>query len=215
MGFFRHHAIVVTCVDSDRTFEIQQKAREIGCFVSGVVGNCGEGCHSFLVAPDGYKEGHDGSDDDDERRNKLVAWFVEQSKVRGPIGFDWVELEFGGDTGGAKIIRHRDDPRDEATKEEQRLIPREPLMTLNRRGVDREVMPITASTMCPRCGSRALRASEHFLFEADALVLGHCEFYAVAGDTVWVNQRSCEGRDDLRKFLGIRSEAMKTEAVTA
>ncbi len=213
MGFFRHHAIVVTCGDEERTKEVRRAAYMMGCHVTNIIHGDAEPAYSFMVAPDGAKELCEGtSSEHDERRNQLIAWFIAQSKTRS-FPFDWMELEFGGDTGGAKVLRHGDDPRDEATKEAHRLIPREPLMTWNRCSINSEAMPVTASTPCPRCGSRAKRISEHFLFEADALVLGHCEFYAVAGDTVWVNQRSCEKLGDLQKFLDIRAKAMKRESV--
>jgi hypothetical protein len=129
MGFFRHHAIVVTCGDEKRTQEVRNVADWMGCIVSDIVHGDAEPAYSFFVAPDGAKELCEGtSADHDYRRDMLIAWFVEQNKTRGRFPFDWVELEFGGDTGGAKILRHGDDPRDEATKESDRLtaINREP-----------------------------------------------------------------------------------------
>ncbi len=221
MGFFRHHAIVVTCADEKRTQEVRHVADMMGCIVSNVVHGNAEDAYSFFVAPDGAKELCEGtSADHDYRRGMLIAWFVDQNEIRGKFPFDWVELEFGCDTGGAKILRHQDDPRDEATKAEHRLIPREPLMTWNQTWnqvmLYREITQISVSTPCPRCGTTPLRMSGHFLFNVDALVLNHCEFYAIAGDTAWINQRSCEDpRHDLRKFLEIRAKVMKQEAVTA
>ncbi len=226
MGFFRHHAIIVTCVDEDRTARVCDVADKMGFQVSKIIHSKYEQSYSFFIAPDGAKEltgdwSEDGeeqislswSEEGDERRNKLIAWFVEQSKTRS-IGFDWVELEYGGDTHDAKVLRHSDDPRTDADKEVVKMIPVEPVMTLNRSAdALSTIVPVAITTPCPRCGGQPLNIREHLMFDLDETILQHCEFYAVAGDITWVNAKSCE-KGDPTPFLRVRAEMMRRQRVS-
>lgn len=47
---------------------------------------------SFLIAPDGSKEGWPPSDEGDRLRESFVGWL----QVEGPL-INWIEVRFGGD----------------------------------------------------------------------------------------------------------------------
>lgn len=110
MGYIRHNAIVVTGMhewshDSSllTIFDAHVAAENAGCrLVSPVVGPGTNGTSSFLVAPDGSKEGWTESDEQDQARDRFVAWLREQD----PEGyFDWVEVVLGSDDQEALIER--------------------------------------------------------------------------------------------------------------
>ncbi len=88
-------------------------------------------------------------------------------------------------------------------------LPGDPSMMLNQSGdALSPIVPIAITTPCPRCGSRTVDSSDHVMFDFDARILRHCGFYAVAGDTVWVNAMSCE-KGDPTPFLRVRAETMQ------
>lgn len=94
MGYFRHHAIVVTSsgdhldhahAEAVRTFEGTTAS------VTAPTSAAMNGYRSFLVAPDGSKEGLGESDRAEAAREQFVAWLREHSMT------SWVEVSFGGD----------------------------------------------------------------------------------------------------------------------
>ena len=92
MGWIKHNAIVVTHWDSNTSAfkSAHEQAKEVlGEMVSPIVGSPINGYASFLIAPDGSKEGWLDSDLFDERR----AEYIEQN-LRGS-GLDWMLLEYG------------------------------------------------------------------------------------------------------------------------
>lgn len=74
MGYIRHHAIIVTRWSHDSLVDAQKKAIELGHAVSAIVRSVINGYESFLIAPDGSKEGWSESDDGDARRDKFIEW---------------------------------------------------------------------------------------------------------------------------------------------
>ena len=110
MGTFRHHAVIVTgrsgepgpiqrayfaAIDAFEGFENGRPGTSV---VGGIIMG-GNYFGSFLVAPDGSKEGWETSNDGDSRRARLVE------ALRGK-DVDFVEIEFGGDFESAKIVAH-------------------------------------------------------------------------------------------------------------
>lgn len=102
MGHWSHHAIVVT---SEGGIEVAHvRAKEImdggsvgnSRLVSEIVDSKMNGFQSFFVAPDGSKEGFGRSKECDENRKILVEWLRANH-------YDWVEVRFGGDFGGACV----------------------------------------------------------------------------------------------------------------
>jgi hypothetical protein len=63
MGYMRHHAIIVTSWKRELLEQAHARAVELGMSVSEVTGEVTNSYRSFLVAPDGSKEGWDTSDD--------------------------------------------------------------------------------------------------------------------------------------------------------
>lgn len=127
MGYIRHHAIVVTGQhdwDHNPTLpsiiEARAMAVELGCrLVTEVVGPGVNNTSSFLVAPDGSKEGWKDSDDGDAARDAFVAWMCE----RGRGGYySWAEIVLGDDDAEAHIERSAWDD-DQAPDERRKEAP--------------------------------------------------------------------------------------------
>jgi len=91
---------------------VRDKAIELGCDVSNLMGPAWEGYYTFLVGPDGSKDGHDESNKGDERRDQFVDWLTQRQCDYGKSSycrFAWVEVQYGDEAGQAIVIRHRDD----------------------------------------------------------------------------------------------------------
>lgn len=105
MGYMRHHAIIVTCWDRDRLEVAQDKGIAVfGRFgVSDIIESRVNGYCSFLVPPDGSKEGWEDSEHGDNKRAEFVQWLRTD-----PIGeyFEWAEVMYGDDDGAAAIVNH-------------------------------------------------------------------------------------------------------------
>jgi hypothetical protein len=99
MGYIRHDAIVVTGEDYEsRAYMTEAHAKAQGVFagsnvyVSGLTPVAVNGSQSFLIAPDGSKEGWSNSDEGDERRAAYIEWLLANDTL-----VDWVAVNFGGD----------------------------------------------------------------------------------------------------------------------
>lgn len=116
MGYINHHAIVVTSWDSNFITKAREKAIEIfnsyyeneitsdaSNIVSEITQGVVNGQVSFLVAPDGSKEGWGASDQGDIAREALCDW-LDQSWREGSY-CDYVLVEFGGDDKWIENIR--------------------------------------------------------------------------------------------------------------
>jgi hypothetical protein len=112
MGYMRHHAIIVSDHGyGDHIEGALDKARQLGCAVSELVASPVNGLRSFLVAPDGSKEGWAESDLGDERRALFVEYLLAQSYEDGSSPLSWVEVQYGDDAWKTEIIRDSDDAR--------------------------------------------------------------------------------------------------------
>ena len=113
MGCMSHNAIIVTSYRSRLTWEahrildeVRDYAISLGCQVTECVESHTNGYVTFMIIPDGSKEGWRGSDEGDDRR----AAFLEELKHRGDEWyFDWVEVQYGNDDGITKIVTHSDE----------------------------------------------------------------------------------------------------------
>ena len=108
MGYIKHHAIIVTAWNQSDAEQARQKAIEIGCAVSEIVGPVINGYLSFMIAPDGSKEGRDESNNGDARRDAFVDWLRGIGKESRPY-LKWAEVMYGDDNGAAGVIRHCSD----------------------------------------------------------------------------------------------------------
>jgi hypothetical protein len=103
MGYIMHHAIVVTSWDDERIEKAWKKAKECGCEVTAIVGPFTNGYCSFLVPPDGSKEGWDRSYEGDSARESFKAWLKEN---RDGNWWEWTEIRYGSDGENAEITDH-------------------------------------------------------------------------------------------------------------
>ncbi len=106
MGHHRHHAIVVTSpFERDLTDAHEQATALFPVEVSPIVEAALNGYASFMVSPDGSKEGWPESDQCDKARAALIRYLRSQDYEDGSNPLDWVEVEFGGEGGQASVIR--------------------------------------------------------------------------------------------------------------
>lgn len=99
MGYIRHQAIVVTGSDNSLytaggkhdTAIARDKALELGLPCSDIVPSRTNGYTSFLIAPDGSKEGWHTSDEQEANRKAWIEW------ARSSGHFDWACVSYGGD----------------------------------------------------------------------------------------------------------------------
>lgn len=117
MGYMRHHAIVVSSWDKDLIAKAHKIAVESFPHVSEIVPHAMNGGGSFLVPPDGSKEGWPESLLGDDRRAAFVRWMDSQRYDDGSTSLRWVEVMYADDDGDAKIIS-RDDVSDAASRRE-------------------------------------------------------------------------------------------------
>ncbi|MBO0676745.1 hypothetical protein JRC04_04635 [Mycolicibacterium sp. S2-37] len=73
---------------------------------------------SFLVAPDGSKEGWPDSDLGDGRRARLVEYLDAQRYSDDSTCLAWAEIQFGDDNLVTAIVRDSDEPRRRRHQEE-------------------------------------------------------------------------------------------------
>lgn len=98
MGFYLHHAILVT--SNLESIEIAwQYVRRTGVIVSDISDAHANGFRSFAVFPDGSKEGWRTSDDGDVLRKSIVDYL----RTMQTSGLAWVEVSYGGDEPKARI----------------------------------------------------------------------------------------------------------------
>lgn len=98
MGYMRHHAIVVIGWDEKAVRAAHEKAE--GLFldiapVTPITPETTNGYRSFMVAPDGSKEGWDHSERGDIARGVFRAWLREGPSVGRWL--EWVEIEMPED----------------------------------------------------------------------------------------------------------------------
>lgn len=106
MGYISHNAIVVTSSDQTILAKVMAWAIDLKMAVSGVVTSPMNGYRSFLVAPDGSKEGWHDSDLGDQRREALIAYFKTLRYADGSSSLEWAEVDYGSDDNTALIAHH-------------------------------------------------------------------------------------------------------------
>ena len=108
MGYRRHHAIVITSCNIPILRQAHEKAEDIfGCQqVSPITPEAINGYRSFLVGPDGSKEGWAESDIGNQNRDSFIH---DLKKFEASSwGLSWVEVQYGDDNMETKIIRDSD-----------------------------------------------------------------------------------------------------------
>jgi len=93
MGYIRHDAIVVTGWNLLRVEAAISNAKALGLPVSNPVEGLINEEWSFLIAPDGSKEGWDTSEKADEARNEFKKWLIDSQAP----WLHFAHVSFGGD----------------------------------------------------------------------------------------------------------------------
>lgn len=107
MGYLLHHAIIVTSSSRELLVTAHATAFACGCCVSNIVNGKTNNQGSFLIAPDGSKEGWSESHDGDRARNRFVEWADAQRYADGSSSLDWSEIVVGGDDNDSYVVRHQ------------------------------------------------------------------------------------------------------------
>jgi hypothetical protein len=108
MGYMRHHAIVVSSWKAELLDQAHALAVSLGMSVTNITDEVTNGYRSFLVAPDGSKEGWDESNQGDDRRVELVGWMDEQRYDDSSTSIDWVVVQFADDDMESRIVLDSD-----------------------------------------------------------------------------------------------------------
>jgi hypothetical protein len=105
MGYIRHNAIVVTSWDKALLDASLAKAKELGLDATEPGKTHVNGYRSFLICPDGSKEGWPESDDGDRARDAFVKWLYAQRHEDNSSSIEWVEVSYGSDDASARVER--------------------------------------------------------------------------------------------------------------
>lgn len=104
MGYIRHDAIIATSWDDKYLRAARDKAEELGLQCSSFVESGTNGYVSFLIAPDGSKEGWPASAKGEEARAAWKTWANEQWTKRELYVY-WAHVSYAGDeTNDTKIV---------------------------------------------------------------------------------------------------------------
>jgi hypothetical protein len=101
MGYIKHHAIVVVAWDHEAAIAACFKAKELEMCTSDVSVSQTNGYFSFMILPDGSKEGWERSKEGDAQRTAYIEWLRTQS------GLDWAEVVLDVDGDRAFVARHK------------------------------------------------------------------------------------------------------------
>jgi len=103
MGYIRHEAIVVTSFGEEYIQKAKKFAEGLKLHTTGIVKTINGYC-TFLIAPDGSKEGWIESDEHEQARKDWCVWADKQS-VNG-VYFDYAYISFGGDDDHCRVIQY-------------------------------------------------------------------------------------------------------------
>lgn len=106
MGYMRHHAIVVTSWDEKLANKAHKKAVKLFPIVSEITKTAINGYRSFLVPPDGSKEGWEDSDRGDAARKKFNEYLESLRYEDGSTSIAWIEVQFADDNNETLIVSH-------------------------------------------------------------------------------------------------------------
>ena len=98
MGYIKHNAIIVTSyLENNEINQAHEEASKLEMSVSNIVGPAINGFKSFLIGPDGSKEGWESSKEGDIQREKFKAYL-------SLTGLHWIEVRYGGDDSDINFI---------------------------------------------------------------------------------------------------------------
>lgn len=112
MGWIRHHGIVVTSWNDESIEKAHATASGMFTAVTPIVESKINGYRTFLVAPDGSKEGWADSELGDAQRDAFIKWMDAQAYEDGSNSLSWLEYEHDVDGVSARIPRFQGMERD-------------------------------------------------------------------------------------------------------
>ena len=123
MGYLLHHAIVVTGfmpeVGALRDAVLAAaRVRSLSHVVSQLLPAACNGWQTFLVGPDGSKEGYRLSHEGDALRDEVITLCEATRYEDGSSPVDWVEIQYGDDDGETYCTRDSDEPSRRSREED-------------------------------------------------------------------------------------------------
>lgn len=114
MGYMVHHAIIVTSSDQKLINAAYDKAIDLFCTsddwittnITPIVMSRTNSYHTFLIPPDGSKEGWETSNVADENRRKFVEWLDAKRYNDNSTRIHWAEIQYGDEERDNRLIRH-------------------------------------------------------------------------------------------------------------
>lgn len=106
MGYIRHDAIIITSWKRDAIDKAAEEARRLGLIVIGPSDERMNGYRTFLVCPDGSKEGWNLSDEFDAKRLAFIEYLDEIRYEDGSSCLEWVAVSYGSDDKSASVVCH-------------------------------------------------------------------------------------------------------------
>lgn len=112
-----HHAIVISTFDEEYALAAHVKARALGCTISSIDQSPMNLLYSFMVCPDGSKEGWEESDEGDAQRRELIEFLripyttlmgMEPDPEDRSTPYSWVEVSYGHPEEPAKVTDYGD-----------------------------------------------------------------------------------------------------------
>jgi len=105
MGYMRHHAIIVTSWDHNALDAALHQAVLLGNTCTTISVSPTNDYRTFVVVPDGSKEGWEDSDKGDLARYQLRCWIADQED--GGSRFSWAEVMYGDEEGELSVRGRR------------------------------------------------------------------------------------------------------------
>ncbi len=98
MGYFKHHAIVLTSWKDEDIGSVENKLKEMELKYIGP-GSSMNGYITITVIPDGSKEGWPESERGDKKRKEFIDWLK-----AGSLYVEWAEISYSSDDRRAVLI---------------------------------------------------------------------------------------------------------------
>lgn len=106
MGYIRHHAIIVTGWQEAAVHSAHAEASRLFsglCEITSIAPSGVNDYWTFLVPPDGSKEGWSHSTISDHARDEFIKWMAERQSTDF---LEWAEVQFYDEDGDVRVTRH-------------------------------------------------------------------------------------------------------------
>jgi hypothetical protein len=120
----RHNVIIVTCFQEAASkrggapgiHEAHEKALALfvidgHSMVSNILLSPVNAFYSFMVGPDGSKEGWPESYEGDRQRKDFIRWMDSQRYDDGSSSLTWVEVQYGDGSRSTRLKAHAEEPK--------------------------------------------------------------------------------------------------------